>query len=49
MDRRAGDGEYLLRGYTGRMFLVLTLGLATVRLGRRALPPLLPAVIADWS
>jgi MFS family permease len=39
--------ERFLSGHTGRMFVVLTLGLTTVRIGRRALPPLLPTLTDD--
>lgn len=41
--------ERLLGGHTGRMLVLLSAGLAVVRLGRLALPPLLPAVIEDFS
>ena len=37
--------ERLLRGYSGRMFLVVAVGTLVANLGRQALPPLLPAII----
>lgn len=37
--------EHLLRGYTGRMFLLVAIGVLVSNLGRQALPPLLPAII----
>lgn len=41
--------ERLLRGHSGRMLVLLSVGLAMIRIGRRALPPLLPTIIADLS
>lgn len=37
--------ERLLRGYSGRMFVLVALGTLVANLGRQALPPLLPAII----
>lgn len=37
--------ERLLRGYSGRMFLLIAVGMLAANLGRQALPPLLPAII----
>jgi len=37
--------ERLLRGYSGRMFLLVAVGTLVANLGRQALPPLLPAII----
>jgi MFS family permease len=45
----SGSNEYLIRGYTGRMLALLSAGLAVARVGRRALPPLLPTIIDDLS
>lgn len=45
----SGRAEYLLKGHTGRMLVLLSGGLMCARLGRRALPPLLPTVITDLS
>lgn len=43
------SAERLISGHTGRMLGVLSIGLAVVKVGRRTLPPLLPAIIADLS
>ncbi len=37
--------ELLIRGYSGRIFLVIAGGMLVTNLGRQALPPLLPAII----
>ncbi|MFB6173535.1 MAG: MFS transporter [Halobacteriales archaeon] len=37
--------ERLIRGYSGRMFVVVAVGTLIANLGRQALPPLLPAII----
>lgn len=39
--------ERLLTGYTGRLFIVLTLGVAAIKIGRYLVPPLLPQIITD--
>lgn len=39
----------LLIGHSGKMLIILSIGLAIVRLGRRMLPPLLPTIISDLS
>ncbi len=39
--------ERLFSGYGGRMLATLSVGWATLQLGRFALPPLLPAIITD--
>jgi predicted MFS family arabinose efflux permease len=44
----AGE-ERLLRGYSGRIVVALSLGWLTTQLGRFLLPPLLPAIIDDLS
>lgn len=41
--------EQLLRGYTGRISIVLALGMLTTNLGRQILPPLLPHLVEDLS
>lgn len=41
------EEERLLRGYTGRIFLTLTIGLLSIKIGQRLLPPLLPMIIED--
>ena len=41
--------ESVVSGHTGRMLAVLTAGLATAKLGRYLLPPLLPVVIDSLS
>ena len=43
------EKEQFLAKYTGQMFLTLTFGLMTLRVGRRVLPPLLPAIIEDLN
>ncbi len=48
MDRH-GDGEYLIRGYSGRIFLLVAIGVLAANLGRQALPPLLPTIIDDLA
>lgn len=44
-----GPGESVLRGYTGRMLLVLTVGSVAVKVGKHVLSPLLPTIIAELS
>jgi MFS family permease len=39
----------LVGGHAGRMLVLLSVGLAAIRIGRRALPPLLPTIISDLS
>lgn len=39
--------ERLASGHEARLLVLLSVGLATVRLGQCALPPLFPTVIAD--
>jgi len=41
--------EKLLKGYSGRMFLSITLGAVIIRIGRAVIPPLLPEIVADLS
>jgi MFS family permease len=41
--------EQLLRGYGGRLLLLVSLGWLTIQGGRLLLPPLLPSIIADLS
>ena len=41
------DSERLIRGYEGRLFLWISIGWAVVGLGRKLLPPLLPAIISN--
>lgn len=44
------DGEErFLRGYSGRMFLLIALGVFLTNLGRQALPPLLPTIVDDLA
>ncbi|MFB6161423.1 MAG: MFS transporter [Haloferacaceae archaeon] len=43
------DDERLLRGYGGRMAVLLTVGFLAMQLGRRLLPPLLPLIIEDFG
>jgi MFS family permease len=45
----SGDGERLLRGYGGRLLLLLSLGWLTIQGGRLLLSPLLPSIIDDLS
>ncbi|MFB6311182.1 MAG: MFS transporter [Salinirussus sp.] len=45
----ATDGESLVRGYSGRMFLLIAAGVFAANLGRQALPPLLPAIIDELA
>lgn len=44
---RRTDEEQLLRGYTGRVFLLLTLVYLAMKTGQRLLSPLLPLIIDD--
>ncbi len=44
----AGE-ESLVRGYSGRIFLLIAAGVFAANLGRQALPPLLPAIIDDLA
>jgi len=39
-----GNQESLIRGYSGRVFLLVTFGVMVANLGRQALPPLLPNI-----
>lgn len=39
--------EQLIGGYTGRLFVVMSLGWLGFQIGRSALPPLLPAIMED--
>lgn len=41
------DEQSLIAGYPGRMFALITIGLATAKLGRYLLPQLLPAITTD--
>jgi MFS family permease len=41
--------ESLVRGYAGHLFVALTLGAGTIKLGRFLLPPLLPSVIESLA
>lgn len=43
--RSTDADETLLTGYSGRMFIILTAGLGTVKIGQDVIPPLLPAII----
>lgn len=45
----ATSDERLLTGHSGLMLMVLSVGLAVGRVGRRVLPPLLPTIIAELS
>jgi len=45
----SSTNERLIGGQEGRLLVLLSIGFAVVRLGRRALPPLLPAIISDLS
>ncbi|MFB6192409.1 MAG: MFS transporter [Haloarculaceae archaeon] len=45
----ADEGERLVAGYSGRVFLLVAGGTLVVNLGRGAIPPLLPAIIDDLS
>lgn len=49
MNTAKTETEYLLRGYTGRIFLLITFAFFTLKIGQRLLPPLLPAIITDLS
>lgn len=47
---RRTDEEQLLRGYTGRVFLLLlTLVYLAMKTGQRLLPPLLPLIVDDFG
>lgn len=41
--------ERLLRGYSGRMFVLVALGVLLANLGRQALPPMLPTIIEELA
>lgn len=43
------DEERLFAGYAGRLSVALSLGWLSIRLGREAVPPLLPAIAADLA
>ena len=43
------DRERLLTGYSGRLFLTVSLGWLFVQMGRQLLPPLLPNLIDDLA
>lgn len=43
----ARQEERLSRGYSGRIFITLTLGLLSIKVGQRLLPPVLPMIISD--
>lgn len=45
----ASQEERLLTGYTGRVSIVLALAWLAIRLGREAVPPLLPTLIEELS
>lgn len=45
MAQPATSDERLFAGYSGRLFLILTLGFFIITMGRRLLPPLLPEII----
>jgi len=46
---QAAGEERLLRGYTGRLFLLVTFAFLALKIGSRLLPPLLPAIIDDLA
>jgi MFS family permease len=48
-DRSEADGESLVAGYSGRVFVAVAIGWAGLRLGRGVLPPLLPAIIEGFA
>jgi MFS family permease len=41
------EAEYLTRGYTGRLFLGVSIAWFVLAFGRQLLPPLLPSIISD--
>lgn len=43
------EPEWLFRGYSGRIFIIIAIATLVVNLGRQAIPPLLPAIIDDLS
>jgi len=45
-DQRIED-ESLMTGYSGRMFILLTVTFVAIKITQRILPPLLPEIIAD--
>lgn len=49
MTPRKADQELLLRGHTGRVFLLVTLAYLAIKTGQRLLPPLLPFIVADFG
>lgn len=48
-NRATADQDRLLSGQRGRTLLLLTLGLAVMKITRYILPLLLPAIIVDLS
>jgi predicted MFS family arabinose efflux permease len=47
--RSVAEPESLVRGYSGRIFVVVTLGGIAVKVGKHALSPLLPEIISTLS
>lgn len=47
MSRSSVGEERLLRGYTGRIFVLITVTFIAVKTGQRLLPPLLPLIVED--
>lgn len=45
----ADNSQGLIAGYPGRMFILITTGLATAKFGRYLLPQLLPAITSDLN
>lgn len=45
----SAERERLLTGYSGRIFLTVSLGWLFIQMGRQLLPPLLPIIIEDLS
>jgi len=48
-DTAEREGERLFTGYSGRLFLTVSLGWLFVQLGRQLVPPLLPNIIDDLA
>jgi predicted MFS family arabinose efflux permease len=47
MTESRAEKESLVTGYSGRVFLLLTITFITIKITQRLLPPLLPAIIDD--
>lgn len=49
VEQHADGDERLFAGYSGRLFVTLTVAFFVITMGRRLLPPLLPVVVDDLA